>query len=166
MNLWRINKYYFTKFKRLRGTPRALAGGTAVGVFIGLTPTIPLHTLLIVILAFVTRTSVIAGIIVSWLVCNPITYLPIYYFSAVIGNYLTPYEINLQKIQVLLKEIIEGESLQKSLTFIAELGYEAMVVMIVGGTVLALPFAVASYYLALPFFIKLQKKRISKRVLS
>ncbi|MFW2368757.1 MAG: DUF2062 domain-containing protein [Desulforhopalus sp.] len=166
MNLWRINKYYFTKFKRLRGSPRALAGGTALGVFIGLTPTIPLHTLLIVFLAFVTRTSVLAGIIVSLLVCNPLTYLPIYYFSAVIGNYITPYELNLQKIQVLLNEILRGESLQKSLTFIFELGYEALVVMIIGGIVLALPFAVASYYLALRFFIKLQQKRISKRVLS
>lgn len=166
MNLWRINKYYFTKFKRLRGSPRALAGGTAVGVFIGLTPTIPFHTILIVFLAFVTRTSVLAGVIVSWLVCNPLTYLPIYYFSAVIGNHITPYEINLEKVQLLLNKIIKNGSLLESLTFIAELGYEAMVVMIVGGICLAIPFTVVSYYMALKFFIKLRKKRISKRVLS
>lgn len=166
MNFWRVSKYYFTKFKRLRGTPKGLAGGTAIGVFIGLTPTIPLHTVLIVFLAFATRTSVLAGIIVSWLVCNPLTYLPIYYFSAVIGNYITPYELNVGTIQLLLNEIISGESLQQSLTFIAELGYEAMVVLVVGGIVLALPFTIISYYLALRFFIKLQKKRIRKRVLS
>lgn len=166
MNLWRINKYYFTKFKRLRGTPRGLAGGTAIGVFIGLTPTIPLHTVLIVFLAFMTRTSVLAGIIVSWLVCNPLTYLPIYYFSALIGNHITPYEINLEKVQLLLSEIISGGSLQNALTIIAGLGYEAMVVLIVGGIFLALPFTIASYYLALHFFMKLQKKRISKQVLS
>jgi uncharacterized protein (DUF2062 family) len=166
MNLWRINKYYFAKFKRLRGSPRGLAGGTAIGVFIGLTPTIPLHTVLIVFLAFMTRTSVLAGIIVSWLVCNPLTYLPIYYFSALIGNHITPYEINLEKVQLLLNEILSGSSLQNALTIIVGLGYEAMVVLVVGGIFLALPFTIGSYYLALHFFLKLQKKKISKQVLS
>lgn len=166
MNLWRTNKYYFTRFKRLRGTPKALAGGTAIGVFIGLTPTIPFHTILIVFLAFVTRSSVFAGIIVSWLVSNPLTYLPIYYFSALIGNHITPYEINLEKVQLLLNEILSGGSLQNALTIAVGLGYEAMVVLIIGGIFLALPFTGVSYYLALRFFIKLQKKRISKRVLS
>lgn len=166
MNLWRINKYYFTRLKRLRGSPKALAGGTAVGVFIGLTPTIPLHTVLILIFGLITRTSVVAGIIISWLVCNPLTYLPIYYLSAVIGNYVTPYDLNLEKVKIILDQILSATSFQQAMQVIFESGYEALVVMIAGGVCLALPFAVFSYYLALRFFINLQRKRISKRVLS
>lgn len=166
MNLWRINRYYFLRLKRLRGSPRALAGGIAIGVLIGLTPTMPLHTLLIILFAFLTRTSAIAGIIVSWLVCNPLTYLPIYYLSAVVGNYLTPYTLNLEKVQGILDHVLAADNIQKSLTIIVDLGYEALVVMIVGGFCLALPFAVVSYYLALPFFTRIQKKQREKKVLS
>ena len=113
MNLWRINKYYFLRLKRLRGSPRALAGGTAIGVFIGLTPTMPLHTILIILLALLTRTSAVAGIIFSWLVCNPLTYLPIYYLSAVIGNHITPYELNLEKVQAILDHVLAAGSFRK-----------------------------------------------------
>lgn len=166
MNLWRFIKYYFLKFKRLQGSPHALAGGTAIGVFVGLTPTIPFHTLLIVFASLLTRTSTLAGIIVSWIVCNPLTYLPIYYLSAVVGNRLTPYELNLEKFRSALEQVIAGDGIQNSLTILVESGYQALVVMGVGGVCLALPFAVISYYLALIFFVQIQKKRIKKRVLN
>ena len=166
MNFWRFFKYYFIKFKRLQGSPHALAGGTAIGVFVGLTPTIPFHTVLIVLFSLLTRTSTLAGIIISWIVCNPLTYLPIYYFSAVVGNHLTPYELNLKTVQNALEQVIAGGGIQNALTILIESGYEATVVMIVGGLCFALPFAIASYYLALIFFVQIQKKRIKKRVLS
>jgi len=166
MNLWRFIKYYFLKFRRLQGSPHALAGGTAIGVFVGLTPTIPFHTLLIVLFSLLTRTSTLAGIIISWIVCNPLTYLPIYYLSALVGNHLTPYELNLINFQGALEQAMAGDGIQNSLAILAGSGYEAMVVMGVGGFCLALPFAVVSYYLALKFFVQIQQKRINKRVLS
>jgi hypothetical protein len=42
---------------------------------------------------------------------------------------------------------------------LAHLGLETIVVMIVGGCILALPFAIVSYYLSLSFFIKIRKSR-------
>lgn len=166
MNFWRSFKYYFIKFKRLQGSPHALAGGTAIGVFVGLTPTIPFHTVLIVFFSLLTRTSTLAGIIISWIVCNPLTYLPIYYLSALVGNHLTPYELNLENVRSALEKVIAGDGIKNSLTILIESGYETMVVMSVGGLCFALPFAVLSYYLALIFFVQIQKKRIKKRVLS
>lgn len=166
MKIWRFIKYYFIKFKRLQGSPHALAGGTAIGVFVGLTPTMPFHTLLIVFLSLSTRTSTIAGIIISWIVCNPLTYFPIYYLSAMVGNHITPYELNLKNIQSSLEQAMSGDGILNSLTSLAASGYESLVVMGVGGLCFALPFAIVSYYLALIFFIQIQKKRIKKRVLS
>ena len=166
MNLVRYFKYYFFKFKRLQGSPQALAGGTAIGVLVGLTPTIPFHTVLIVLFTILTRTSCVAGIIISWIVCNPLTYLPIYYVSAMLGNHLTPYELNLGKVRDALEQLVSGDGIQNSLTILMNSGYEAMIVMSVGGLCLAIPFAVASYYIALIFFANINKKRIKKRVLS
>ncbi|MGB3211940.1 MAG: DUF2062 domain-containing protein [Desulforhopalus sp.] len=165
MNLWRYIKYYYIKFKRLQGSPHALAGGTAIGVFIGLTPTMPFHTILIIFLSILTRTSALAGIIVSWIVCNPLTYLPIYYFSVVVGNHLTPYELNLGNVRIAMEQALAGDGIQNSLTVLVASGYEALVVMAVGGFSLALPFAVASYYPAFYFFMQIKKKRIKKHVL-
>jgi hypothetical protein len=166
MNPWRYLKYYYHRFKLLQGSPHALAGGTAIGVFIGLTPTIPFHTLLIVFFSFLTRTSAVAGIIISWIISNPLTYLPIYYLSALVGNHLTPYELNLTNVQNALEQTMAGGSLQNSLAILVVSGYEALVVMIVGGFCFALPFGILSYYLALRFFIQIQKKRMNKHVLS
>ena len=98
MKLGRLSKFYYLKFLRLKGDPKSLAAGTAIGVFIGLTPTMPLHTVAIIALTVVTRTSMIAAMTISWIVCNPLTYVPIYYFSLVIGNAVTPYNLSWEKI--------------------------------------------------------------------
>jgi hypothetical protein len=166
MNLRRSIKYYHYRFRRLQGSPHALAGGTAIGVFIGLTPTVPFHTLLIVFLSFMTRTSAIAGIIISWVVSNPLTYLPIYYISTLVGNYLTPYELNLKIVQSGLEQAIADDSFQNLLTVLVSSGYEALIVLIAGGFCFALPFGILSYYLSLKFFTHIQKKRMNKHVLS
>ncbi|MFT5698239.1 MAG: hypothetical protein ACI8ZB_001093 [Desulforhopalus sp.] len=159
-NIKRFIRYNLIRIKRLSGNPRALAGGIAIGVLIGLTPTMPLHTPLIISLALITRTSVIAGIIMSWLICNPLTFFPIYYISVALGNYLTPYEINFQKVQMLLTQLTDGSGFQASINILAALGIEAIIVLLVGGFVFSLPFSFLSYYLAVPFFTKRQEKRI------
>ncbi len=152
-------RYYIIRIKRLSGNPKALAGGIAIGVFVGLSPTIPLHTALIVALALATRTSVLAGILVSWLICNPVTFFPIYYIAVHLGNHLTPYELNFDRVQLLLNEITSGGGLHATLNIILSLGLEAIIVLLVGGFVFALPFSFLSYYLAIPFFKRRQEAK-------
>ena len=152
LNFNRINKYYYLRFKRLRGDPKVLAGGVAIGVFVGLTPTIPLHTLLVIAFTVITRTSTIAGIVSSVAVCNPLTYFPIYYFSAILGNFITPYQLNLESLETVFVQLTSSGSMLDSLTLIGTLGYKTIMVMVTGGLVLALPFTLASFYLALYFF--------------
>ncbi len=164
MKFFRICRYYYLKFKRLQGDPQSLAWGTAIGVFIGISPTIPLHTILILAITFITRTSAIAAIISSWLVCNPLTYIPLYYFSMVVGNMITPYELNWQKIKDLIETLMSDISLMDGLKEILSLGLEAIFVMIFGGLVLALPFTILSYYFSLHFFRTMQLKRSRKNM--
>ncbi len=49
---------------------------------------------------------------------------------------------------------------------VASLGYEAVIVLLVGGVVLALPCAVPSYFFSLRFFVKIRKKRRQKHILN
>ncbi len=162
----RIGKYYYLRFLRLKGDPYSLAFGTAIGVFVGITPTIPLHTAIILVLTFMTRTSTIAGVLSSWLICNPLTYIPIYYFSTVVGNALTPYELNWQMIQEVVQALSSSKSIALSFDILVGLGFEALAVLIVGGCVLALPFALVSYYISLYTFLKIRAKRQAKHILN
>ena len=68
----------FRRLKELQGSPASLARGTAVGVFIGFAPVMPLKSLLIVLLTVATRSSTVAGLLVCTIICNPLTYLPLY----------------------------------------------------------------------------------------
>ncbi len=166
MNLKRIVKYYYLKFMRMKGDPQSLAIGTAIGVFIGITPTMPLHTILIIPLTIITRTSTIAALLGSLLVCNPITYVPQYYLATIVGNALTPYELSWARIKEVLDILLQHPGLQKSMEALIGLGYEAAIVLVVGGTVLALPCALISYFLSLRLFIKIRQKRGQKHLLN
>jgi len=166
MNISRTGKYYFLKLLRLRGTPHSIALGAAIGIFIGLTPTIPLHTVTILGLTLLTRTSFIAGFTTSVLVCNPLTYVPIYFFSLVFGNVLTPYHLSWDRIKRVLEIVLSDAHFQDRLNAMLSLGYEAVTVMMVGGFVLALPFGIAGYYLTHSLIMSFRKKRRAKQVLS
>lgn len=166
MNPKRTSKYYYLKFLRLKGDPHSLALGTAIGVFIGITPSMPLHTILIVMATVATRSSTIAGILASFLVCNPVTYVPQYYLSTIVGNALTPYELTWSGIKEVLELLLQHPGLTESIKIVASLGYEAVIVLLVGGVALALPCAVPSYFLALRFFVKIRKKRRQKHILN
>ncbi len=165
MNISRTGKYYYLKFLRLKGSPHALSFGAAIGVLVGITPTIPLHTVVILALTIITRSSFIAGLITSWLVCNPLTYIPQYYLSLKIGNLVTPYHLDWEKIKGVLELLLSDESFTLRLKSLLDLGYEAIVVMLVGGILLALPFSIASYYLSYLSILKFRKKKREKQVL-
>ena len=71
---------FIANAKTLQGDPHYVAVGMAIGVFIGITPTIPLHTVIAVALAFVLRGSKPAAIIGVWF-ANPIT-IPLFYWAS------------------------------------------------------------------------------------
>ncbi|VFQ43041.1 DUF2062 domain-containing protein [Desulfoluna butyratoxydans] len=79
----KIKKHFCSlleKIKRLQGNPHYIAMGMAIGVFVGVTPTIPFHTALAIVLAFVLHGSKPAAAIGVW-VANPLT-IPLFYYSS------------------------------------------------------------------------------------
>jgi len=87
MTLGRALRYHWLKFLRLQEDPRQLAGGMALGVFIGVTPTVPFHTVAILFLAPILRVSPVTGIL-GMQVCNPLTIAPLYLAAYKVGQFL------------------------------------------------------------------------------
>ena len=71
----------------LRKGPEAVARGVAVGLFVGLTPTVGGQTLLMVLGCAVTRGNFPSAFAVSW-VSNPFTVAPLYWLFHGIGEAL------------------------------------------------------------------------------
>jgi len=69
----------------LDDTPQQIALGTAIGMFIGLTPTLGLQMILVLMVAPFLRFNRIAALATVY-VSNPVTALPIYYFNYKVGT--------------------------------------------------------------------------------
>jgi hypothetical protein len=162
----RAAKYYYLKFLRLQGDPHSLAMGVAIGLFVGITPTMPLHTALIILLVWLLQGNFLAALISATAISNPLTWLPQYYFSWRLGNWLLPGHLSWQRIQELLGLLTSDASFKESLASIWQMGLNAVAVMLLGGVLLALPVACAGYILSFKFFRALRNKRQGKHILT
>jgi len=159
----RFFRYYYLRFIRLQGDPKEIARGIAIGIFIGITPTIPLHTMLVLILALFCRASKLAALLASCVVSNPLTFFLQYYLAWRIGTWLTPYRLSWERIHEIMAIISGHSGFHQTLMELSKLGWQAVVVMLAGGSVLATPFAVAGYFLSLYFYQSLRRKKQKQR---
>jgi uncharacterized protein (DUF2062 family) len=162
--LKRFFRYYFLRFKRLQGQPEIIARGIAIGLFIGITPTIPLHTILLLALCFPLRASKVAALLASVIICNPVTLFLQYYLCWQVGSLFFPGLLSWEKMQqtlVVLSHSHGYEGFRQSMIAISLLGVDAAIVMLTGGLVIAVPVTLLGYYYSLKFFRKLRKKKNS-----
>ena len=80
------------KILMLDDTAHSIAFGAAIGMFIGMTPTVGIQMILVLCLSVVTRSRLrfnkVAALLMVY-VSNPFTVLPIYWFNYSIGVYFT-----------------------------------------------------------------------------
>lgn len=78
------------KILMLDDTAHSIALGTAIGMFIGMTPTVGIQMILVLCLAVLTRPlfhfNKVAALLTVY-ISNPFTVLPIYWFNYSIGTY-------------------------------------------------------------------------------
>lgn len=131
----------------LKGEPRGLAAGFALGIFVGVTPTIPFHTGIIVVLGTLLRQNITAAYLASWFISNPVT-IPLLYVSE--------YEIGRR----LLGLPSAWPSLEAySLPAIVALGSKVLLPLLMGGLLLAPLFACPGYIIALRFFARIRRRQ-------
>jgi uncharacterized protein (DUF2062 family) len=148
MNLKQKTAQFIEHIKQMKGDPHYIAAGMSIGIFIGITPTFPFHTVLALALAYVLKASKAAAALGVW-IGNPLT-IPFIY----IGSYKTG-------------SLILGTSLPfdaKYITFaeLTKLGLDATLALLTGGIVIGILPAAAAYFITR----RLVKKFRSRRSLS
>ncbi len=150
--------YYWLALKRMHGDPGVLARGIALGTFVGITPTIPLHTISIVCLSPLMKASPVAAIIASIIVSNPLT-IPLEYFAAwKVGTLITGFSIPWEEVRSLLDQV-EHTDLWNACLFIIHKSIKLIEAMLVGGFVIATPIALTTFFISRRFY----SKRIARR---
>jgi uncharacterized protein (DUF2062 family) len=145
-------KRFYGRFLRIRGHPRETALGLALGIFIGMTPSIGIQMATAVLVAALFKWNKISAATGVW-ITNPLTAPFIYSINYLIGARLL--------------EIKGGYSLtpEISVAGISHMLHSAPEIfwaLLVGGAVLGLPLAVAGYYFCYAAITRYQK--LSKRL--
>ncbi|MGK7877854.1 MAG: DUF2062 domain-containing protein [Xenococcaceae cyanobacterium] len=142
-------RYLYMRFLRLRGTPRAIARGLAIGVFAGFFPLFGFQIIIGVVLAALLRSNKFAAAASTW-ISNPLTYVPIFVFNFKVG-------------QLLLgsNELSVAEIDWQSLPELMKLGSAFIWTLFIGCFVVGFIAAFCTYLLSLRLIIRWRKSRQS-----
>jgi uncharacterized protein len=149
MALRRLLRYHWLKFLRLQEDPRKLAWGMALGVFIGITPTIPFHTVATLSLAALLRVSPVTAFL-GIQVGNPLTAPALYLAAYKVGQFL------LYRGQPLV--FPETSSFKAWMCVL----WQGGVALQVGGVIIAIPPAIAAYFLTLWIVQRYRRRKAAK----
>ena len=133
-----FKKAYY-RFLKIRGNPREIALGFALGVFVSMTPFMGLHTAIAVPLAALFKWNKFSAALAVW-ISNPLSAPAIYGITYYIGakvlliqdGYKLPVEFSLDALFYTLRS-----------------APEIIGILTVGGIVVGLPLAVLGYYFSL-----------------
>jgi len=132
----RTFKKGFDRFLKIRGNPREIALGMALGIFVSMTPFIGLHTVIAIFFAALFKWNKISAALGVW-VTNPFTAPFIYGITYFTGKLC----LGIEKIPKLNADL----SYSKIITMLQKTP-EILLVLIVGGIVVGLPLAFFGYY--------------------
>jgi uncharacterized protein (TIGR03546 family) len=133
----RIRRIY-ERFVKIRGRPREIALGFALGIFIGMTPTMGIQMLIAVFFAAILKWSKISAAF-GVLITNPFTSPFIYGLTYIVGAKL----LGMKAAMTLPDELTW--SIVKEMLKNAPAIFGALTV---GGIIIGLPLAVLCYYLS------------------
>jgi hypothetical protein len=140
-------KRAYDRFLRIRGNPREIALGLAMGIVIGMTPLLGLHTIIAIFIAALFKWNKISAVIGVY-ITNPFTapfiYTATFYTgSKIMGNgntFSLPQEEGLTGfLSILLK------------------APDIFWKMLLGGFLLGLPLAVLGYYISFDILVRYQE---------
>lgn len=128
----------------LDDTEHAIALGTAIGIFFGMTPTVGLQTICVMLLSVTTRRifrfNVMAALI-SIYISNPITIVPIYYGLYKVGTWFVGGIVTREQFAA----ILEYNSFAEWWNTVVELFVSLGEPLLVGTAVVAIPCGLVTY---------------------
>ena len=147
-----ISRRSLAQIKKLSGDPHYVALGMGIGVFVGVTPTIPFHTALALALSFIFRGSKAAAAIGVWF-SNPVTIPFFYYGSYKVGAFFMG------------DSMVPFDPKQESITELFKMGMDVMAAMMAGGIIIGIFPGIAAYFITRKIMTaaKLKKETIQKK---
>lgn len=151
----------------LKGSPRAIALGTAIGVLIAFTPTIGLQMLLGAFVATLVGASRPAAMIPAW-ITNPVTIAPIYAFTYWLGRIfwsgppVSEVYDRLISVTSSLSKFSWHEFFEQFAQFL-RIGMDVFIAMMIGGVLVGGLLGAASYPLVFRATEKYQQKLAEHR---
>ncbi len=155
MSGWFYQKFV-VKILELDDTPKEIARGIALGVFIAMTPTVGIQMLAIATVCTIAGGNRLAGVAMAW-ISNPLTIVPIYWLDYFIGSMI------LRTRMVTIGEIAQVVDLKSTgifsmfFEFLGNLGTMTVGLagpMFLGGAILGIFCAIPAYYVSVPLFAK------------
>jgi uncharacterized protein (DUF2062 family) len=138
-----IRKVYY-RFLKIRGNPKEIALGFALGIFVGMTPFMGLHTAIAVPLAALLKWNKFSAALAVW-ISNPLSAPVIYGVTYFVGakvlfihnGYKLPSEFNLDALFYTLRS-----------------APEIIGILLIGGVAVGLPLAAVGYFFALKTIVE------------
>lgn len=162
MEIGRQLRLYYLRLKRLKGDPRDLALGVALGVFSGMMPILPFQTALAVTLAVFFKSSKITAALGTW-VSNPLNWYFLYFYSFKIGAMV----LGLPEQSRVFSAIMQAIRVNEDPTVIAGkiLGAGSAIIssFLVGGVIMGVVAAPVAYVVFLPIFRSFREWRRSRK---
>ena len=152
---------------KLRGSPKAIAGGLALGMFIAFTPTIGLQVILAALFATIFNLNRASAIIAVW-VTNPVTIPIIFTFNYWVGRMI----ISGPPVSEVAKSLLDFVKLMASFDiwevmgqFLAfmQLGKEVLIPLSTGSVLVGSCVAVVTYYISISTLEAYLARRERKR---
>ena len=128
---------------------REVADGAAIGVFIGFSPTIGLHTLLIILLTVLLKKNKWVALLAGW-ICNPLTVIPMFLLNYWIGELFYPQTLTFNEVKLTLMNM--------DLAHLKTVGVEILIPIFLGSLVTGVVFAWLARHLCLRHFDKFRRQ--------
>ncbi len=141
-------KLFYIRFIRLRGAPEEIAEGMALGIFIGMTPTMGAQILIAIFVAALLRKNKIAAAL-GVFITNPVTAPFIYGFEYELGRYLLGWK-RLRLPTELSWEVVR------------HLSWGVIVPLCLGSLIFAVVFGLLAYFLTLKAMPVVKRYKISR----
>jgi uncharacterized protein (DUF2062 family) len=145
--------FIYNRFLRLRGTPRQISMGLALGVFIGMTPFIGFHTLIAVTLASLFAWNKVTSAL-GVFITNPLTAPIIYPITYKLGSMITGFSDPTMWLKVFEPggaiDLLKGSPM-------------ILVDLIVGGILIGIPLSFFAYHLSYRLSVRTKSTLVSLR---
>lgn len=162
-----VSSYLYKKLIRpifiIRSSHHSVALGVSLGLFVGLTPTVGLQMVLVLVVGTLIKANRIIALILCW-ISNPLTFLPMYYGYYWLGAVIFGREIwTFRNFSQKMDELVVAKQELGYVGMFKLLGSDVFLPMTVGSIIIGLVVAIPAYPLTLRALRRHKARRDARR---